>query len=302
MSLRGRSSIAGKPLRFAPATSIIGPAFILDCAHFPPRVSPWAFCMWPAKHRELALPRYARRSPSSGVAWAKKSHSTSPSPWTQLQERPTRGCSPRSPASRKDDLTLHPYTGGKLDPTLGEALKAEVNVLKKENDAVIVQGLPATDAQGTQLEASAAMAQKLDCPVLGILSFDPEQEPAFYEGTAKHWRETFGELLVGLVLNRCTRYASHLVESQVSSAISNAGTHLLATIPEDRSMLAPTVAQVAKHLDAPAAHRAAGAPAIGGAIHHWRAHHGMGRQLLRPVSSASRARTRRTDRHCNVGA
>ena len=151
---------------------------------------------------------------------------------------------------REGQFDTHPYTGGKLDPTLGEALKAEVNVLKKENDAVVVQGLPATDAQGTQLEASAAMAQKLDCPVLGILSFDPEQEPASYEGTAKRWRETFGELLVGLVLNRRTRYASHLVESQVSLAISSAGTHLLATIPEDRSMLAPTVAQVAKHLDA----------------------------------------------------
>ena len=147
-------------------------------------------------------------------------------------------------------FSIRPYTSGALDPALGEVLGAEVAGLEKETDVVVVQGLPMTDAQGVRLEASATLAQKLGGKALGVLSYDPEHEPAAYESTANRWQETFGELLAGLIINRRTRYAGRMVETEVSSAIDHAGTRLLATVPEDRTMLAPTVAQVAEHLEA----------------------------------------------------
>ena len=139
-----------------------------------------------------------------------------------------------------------PLENRRLDSALGNALSAEVAGLAKEADVVVIHGLPMTDTQGAPVEASAMLAQRLGATVLGVLAYEPEGHGAL----AETWQEAFGVSLAGLIVNGRTRYAGHLMETEVISAIQQAGTQLLGFVPEDRTMLAPTVLQVADHLQA----------------------------------------------------
>ena len=113
--------------------------------------------------------------------------------------------------------------------------------------AIVVEGLPLTDAQGASVAASAALAQALHAQVLGVLPYSDEP-PA---ETAALWRRAFGDRLAGVVINRRTRYAEHEVADRMAPQLREAGVPVLGVLPEERLMLAPTVRQVADHLGAP---------------------------------------------------
>ena len=113
-------------------------------------------------------------------------------------------------------------------------------------DAIVVEGLPLTDAQGASVAASAALAKALHAQVLGVLPYS--NEPPLE--TAASWREAFGDRLAGVVINRRTRYAEHEVTDLMAPQLREAGVPVLGVLPEERLMLAPTVRQVADHLDA----------------------------------------------------
>ena len=54
--------------------------------------------------------------------------------------------------------------------------------------------------------------------------------------------------LLGVVINMVTRYKHDYVQSQIAPPLESQGIKTLAVIPEDRTLLAPTVSQIASHL------------------------------------------------------
>ena len=127
-----------------------------------------------------------------------------------------------------------------------DALSTEMAMQATDADVVLIEGLPLTDQQGAPLEASAMVARKLGAEVIGVVPYAPDMEAEASEA----WQRSFGDALVGLMVNRCTRYAGRTVKQDVAPALHRAGVRFLGAVPEDRTMLAPTVRQVADHLQA----------------------------------------------------
>ena len=55
--------------------------------------------------------------------------------------------------------------------------------------------------------------------------------------------------LLGVVINGVTRYKHDYVQSQIVPTLESQGIKTIGVIPEDRTLLAPTVAQIGSHLD-----------------------------------------------------
>jgi BioD-like phosphotransacetylase family protein len=121
-----------------------------------------------------------------------------------------------------------------------------IEALAKDADVVLVDGLPLTDAQGAPVGASAVLAKRLDGRVLGVQPYAATLDRA----SAAPWLEAFGDQLAGLLLNRRWRYAEHDASDRLTPALRQAGVTVLGVVPEERGLLAPTVAQVADHLGA----------------------------------------------------
>jgi hypothetical protein len=88
--------------------------------------------------------------------------------------------------------------------------------------------------------SNLSLAEALDglVVVVGVYGEDLAAEAAKY-----------GNRLAGTILNRVPRYRVHEATESVIPALSAAGAKPLGWIPEDRRLIAPTLAAVAKHLD-----------------------------------------------------
>ena len=137
-------------------------------------------------------------------------------------------------------------SGPTMEAGLAEAADKQVAKASQEVDVGVVEGLPLTDAQGAPVTASPLLAQRWDSRVVGVLTYDP----ALSAETAVPWREAFGDRLAGVLVNRRPRYAEHDTLSRLVPEFQDAGVPVLGVVPEERLMLAPTVRQVADHLQA----------------------------------------------------
>lgn len=135
-------------------------------------------------------------------------------------------------------------SGGEFTPAQMDAIAKEVKTLASGVDVVLVDGLPRTDADGNKVAASAQLAQRLGAVVLGVLPYTRSDGA----GAAVAWREAFGDALQGVVVNRRTRYAGHDAHESLVPLLQDAGVPVLGTVPEERGLLAPSLAQVAEHL------------------------------------------------------
>ena len=108
--------------------------------------------------------------------------------------------------------------------------------LRDQSDVAIVEVVddsPATD-----------LAQALDARVIEIRHYQPGRDWAREVDEASvRW----GNRLLSLVVNAVPPYK---LDSVASSAADSSADADVAVIPESRAMLAPTVAQIAEHLDA----------------------------------------------------
>jgi BioD-like phosphotransacetylase family protein len=96
--------------------------------------------------------------------------------------------------------------------------------------------------EGTSADAAAnmALAEALDglVVVVGVYGEDLAAEAARY-----------GSRLAGTILNRVPRYRVHEATESIIPALAQSGAKPLGWLPEDRRLIAPTLAAVAKHLD-----------------------------------------------------
>jgi BioD-like phosphotransacetylase family protein len=130
------------------------------------------------------------------------------------------------------------------DALLAEVEK-RVDALAANHDLVILEGLPLLDADGYPVAASQALAEHLGARVLGVVPYDRNQGGP----DAAKWHDTFASLLSGVVINRRTQYGTHDANTRMAPAFEDAGVSVYGILPEERRLLAPTVAQVAALLD-----------------------------------------------------
>ncbi len=128
------------------------------------------------------------------------------------------------------------------DPGLLRKAAETVAGLAGDGRSVIVEGL-AVDADTA--DASTALAGALNARVIVAGRYQPSMTG---EGL-RQARDRFGESLAGVVLNRVYRHRAHDATARLGPAIEAEGVRVLGAVPEDRRMLAPTVRDLAEHLD-----------------------------------------------------
>ncbi len=131
--------------------------------------------------------------------------------------------------------------GAPSDAQLDEAARIVRDAAAGGSD-IIVEGPPLDAPDG----ASAALAQRLGAPVVGVIPYERTLDGGEV-GAA--WRESFGALLAGCVVNKRTRYAGHDACARLAPELERGGMPVFGVLPEERLLLAPTVGQTASLLN-----------------------------------------------------
>ena len=124
-----------------------------------------------------------------------------------------------------------------------EQAAALVRGLGVEN--AIVEGLDGLTPESPEAQASAELAQALGAQVLALAAYPASGESAGLAEVA----QTFGASLLGLVINGVPQHRAHEVATHLAPDLEAGGVRVLGAVPEDRRMLAPTVRDLAEHLE-----------------------------------------------------
>jgi BioD-like phosphotransacetylase family protein len=120
------------------------------------------------------------------------------------------------------------------------AVKDAVNRLSEEYDVVIAEG-----SNAMSLAESKQVADALDSKVVAVAQFRRDLSPA----DLKPLSNTFGERLIGFIINGLTKYLGTEVRTGLLPAMAAEGLPLLGIVPEDRRLVGIRVRQLVKHLD-----------------------------------------------------
>ena len=121
-----------------------------------------------------------------------------------------------------------------------------VRQLDQAVDVVLVEGPDVQSADGINSALSSDIAAVLDCAALLILRYSEDLDAGLVLSAC----EPYAGRIAGVVINCVPAYRGHTVGQGLVAGIRAAGMMVLGTIPEDRTMIAVTVQQVADHLGA----------------------------------------------------
>ena len=127
--------------------------------------------------------------------------------------------------------------------SLSEAIsgiQASAAALAESSDMVIVEVSSALSESD-----SAQLVEALDATVVAVVGYLPDLQGSDVAGAVG----AYGGRLAGVVINGRTRYMGHDTETRLVPAAETAGVKVLGVVPEDRTMLGVTVAEVASYLD-----------------------------------------------------
>ena len=130
------------------------------------------------------------------------------------------------------------------DPELLKRVPELVAAVAAGAETTIVEGLDGLGSPGPVAEASAAIAQSLDARVVGVAQYASPMGPTPL-AEACH---ALGTSLLGLIINNVPGYRTHDTAARLIPALDAEGIPVLGAVPEDRRMLAPSVADLAAHL------------------------------------------------------
>ena len=119
------------------------------------------------------------------------------------------------------------------------SIRTSAGAMAEHNDLVVVElssALSETD--------SARIAEALDARVVAVVGYRPDLEAPEITGSTS----VYGGRLAGVVINGLTRYKGHDTESRLLPSVERAGVNVLGVIPEDRTLLGITVAEIADYL------------------------------------------------------
>ena len=130
-------------------------------------------------------------------------------------------------------------TGGEpLDEAIS-GIQASAAKLAESSDVVIVEvssALPESD--------SARLVDALDATAVAVAAYSPDLQGS---DVARAFG-AYGDRLAGVVINGRTRYKGHDTETTLLPEAQEAGVQVLGVVPEDRTLLGVTVADIAAHL------------------------------------------------------
>lgn len=130
--------------------------------------------------------------------------------------------------------------GWPLPPTEEvEGAAARAQALAQGADLLVVEGLDGPS------QASRRLAEALDARVVVLARF----RPGLGAGDLTPLARAFDARLLGLLLNRVLPYRSLYTRRELVPALEAEGVRVLGAVPEDRRLLAPTVAQLAEWVD-----------------------------------------------------
>lgn len=137
-------------------------------------------------------------------------------------------------------------SSSKVDSPAIERSVAEVNEAKRRATNVIVEGLdwflPAAEVNPT----TVSVIKELDAKIVLVLRYSNSVDLTKLIRSIQE----IGTDLIGVILNGVTIHRSHYVASIIVPAFKSSGIKMLGVVPEDRRMLAPSVSEIADHLNA----------------------------------------------------
>jgi len=132
------------------------------------------------------------------------------------------------------------------DATIPKKISDGIRECYSSEDLVIVEGPDGLYDESPSTLVSAQIAASLEAHVIGIVGFESSCNPESFLRAG----EAFGPMLDGFILNNVPLHKTHQATSQIAPEFIAKGIPILGILPEDRSMLAPTVGDLAKHLSA----------------------------------------------------
>jgi BioD-like phosphotransacetylase family protein len=132
------------------------------------------------------------------------------------------------------------------NPQVVETTVADVLESANQSTNVIVEGidwfLPDGQVNPTAIAISGALRPK----IVLVLGYRTGSDLSAIAGDV----EQIGDDLLGVLINGVTQHRWHYVLSSIVPAFTSSGVEVLGVIPEDRRMLAPSVNDIAAHLNA----------------------------------------------------
>ena len=128
-----------------------------------------------------------------------------------------------------------------LTPKPLKQAEAIVEGVSQGADLVVVEG-----SRRLSKEESGKLAEALDAKVLVVVAYKRGLKAA----ELAPWQDMLGDRLVGFVVNSLPRYLSSEASAELLPSFESAGLVCFGLVPEDRTLLGVTVAQLAEHLDA----------------------------------------------------
>lgn len=127
-----------------------------------------------------------------------------------------------------------------------EEVVAAYEALASDCDVVLVEGPDFAGGNSTAVNASAGLARSLGCQAILVVRHRQGLGPDRVLELAR----LFERNLAGVLVNAAPRYQMEGLSTALASRSEAAGIRLLGVVPEDRTLLAPTVGQLAQSLAA----------------------------------------------------
>ena len=122
------------------------------------------------------------------------------------------------------------------ESSLRNRIKEAYAKVSQGKDVVIIEGI------SDQSQASSGIVEPLDARVVTIEGYSKEPLKAINS------YKDFGGYLLGIVLNKVPGNLLERVRSETSAQSDKAGVTILGVLPEDRTLLALTIGELAEHI------------------------------------------------------
>ncbi|MBI2165076.1 MAG: phosphotransacetylase family protein [Chloroflexi bacterium] len=131
---------------------------------------------------------------------------------------------------------------GTLPKDIVAKVLAHLDDASSDHQVIVAEGLDGLSVQQGTGRASRELASLLDARVLAVVPYRHPPE----ENYVSLARDLFGPALVGLVINKVPYYRMSLLQQETVPRLQKEGLPILGAIPEDRTMLSPTLGDVAQ--------------------------------------------------------
>ena len=131
-----------------------------------------------------------------------------------------------------------------LNESQGHSVKQSLADIQQAADLVLIEAPDTVSPAGAAWSLPAELANLLDCPALLVFPY----ASGLTSQSVLNAADPFTTRLTGLVINGVTNYRKRQVENELVSQLRAAGKTVFGTIPEDRTMIGVTVAQIAQQL------------------------------------------------------